>query len=217
MANEKPIERVTPTAPLFQEAPASFNFPVQFETEDGQLWSSGLTIRANSGPEAVEALLETLRYGAWRCKMHVVKTPAPQPGPGLRQPAAPPEPEPSLDRLPAAPGSPPPERSNPAATTTAAGAPNVIYAVKLEITPKPDGKVTLAWFSAGHRFADITKTCPIGTAVDLLQSTGEDWRTADVSASRVVSPIRHAVAWHDGKPKAQGGGFYKDIDSVSLY
>ena len=206
---------MTPTAPKFEEAPASFNFPVQFITEDEQLWAAGLTIRANSGPEAIEALMETLKYGAWRCRMQIVKTPAPQPGPARRVPA---EPEPSLDRLPPAPGTPAAAEQRPAADRPAPTPPagsSVYYAIKLTVSPLPEGKVKLEWQAAGRRFADIRKTCTMEAACDLLQSTGEAWRMTDFTAAKVFN-IRHAITWHEGRPM-QGGGFYKDIDTISSY
>lgn len=212
MEEKKPLERVIPAAPTFSEAPASFNFPVEFQTDDGLKWTAGLTIRGNTGPEAIERLLEAIKYGAARCRMGVVKTPQAQPAPAQRQAEA--AADFSLDRLPPAPGEP--QRAPADRPVSPPAGSSVIYATQLEIAPRPDGKVKLGWFAAGHRFPDISKVTTVEAATDLLLSTGEAWRSTDLTKAGMFN-VRHAITWHPGKPKAQGHGNYQDIDSVSVY
>lgn len=216
---EEKDRAVVTQPPSYSEAPASFNFPVYIKNKDGVEVAFGLTVRGNSGPEAIENLLSTLAYGQKRCGMALIKTLNPSPAETRQAAAQAAGPSPELDRLPPAPSQAPQEpRSNPVSTGVAPGTPNTIYAIRLEILPKPGGKVSLNWYAEGHRMATIYATLPIDRACDLLQSSGEQWKAADLTRADDVK-VRHAILWVEGKvnPNSPEGRHFRNIVAINTY
>jgi hypothetical protein len=195
---------VTPTTPL-PEAGAVVFAPLYLTSPDGQVVQLNLTTRAATGAQALDDFFAAAGHAKKTWNMGLTR-PDLKAGPGATpaQPATPPPPTPmtnrakALDTAPAAPAQP-------------AGL-NVIHATTLEVMPDSEGKVTLKWYTPGHNFPDITTKRMLDKAVELLQSSGEDWRAGHLTVAGKFT-VKHAVTWAQGKPNSSGG-FYKDIQSI---
>lgn len=195
------------TQPIFNEAPAVV-FTQLYGAKGGQVVQFNLTIRANTGAEAINGLLDAIKY-AENLKLSTVRPDMSIPAPTNK----------CADNTPApAAGPAPVALSTPALVAPASispppgGAGNIIHAVKMKVTPVEDDKVRLEWFAPGHNYADISKVCFEDKALDLLAKTGP-WDYSHLAKVNTYQ-VAHTIAWVQGKPNSKGG-YYKDIVSVS--
>jgi len=94
------------------------------------------------------------------------------------------------------------------------GQENVIDATKLVVTPRPDGKVSLAFFSEGHKWADITKVCSVADAVKTLAPIG-GFAAEHLQALTTYEPISAHITWVESEKKNSAGNPYKNIVSIT--
>lgn len=199
------------SVPTFTEAPAVI-FTQLFGLKNGQVVQFNLTVRANSAPEAVDQLMDGIRHAGKKWGLSTAKpdisVPAPgalpldmQPGAGLPGAQAP-------ITVPARPVVSAP--ALPAASAGAGG--GVIHAVKMEIVPLPEGKVTIKWYEAGHQFPDLTSTRPVEKAIELLMPTG-GWMASHLAIPGTFQ-VRHRIEWANGKLNKNGKP-YKDIVTLA--
>jgi hypothetical protein len=86
-----------------------------------------------------------------------------------------------------------------------------LKAVKIDVKPRTDGKVTVDLFGAGRKFADLHMT---NTPEILAELFGEGWQPEHFAVATPVSyNIGLKVSWVQGKPNT-AGGFYKDVTMI---
>lgn len=100
-----------------------------------------------------------------------------------------------------------------AAVAPATPAMQTIRAVKLQVEPRPDGKVNLHFFEAGHQYADIKATKTPSDAAILLQSLG-GW-TPQHFAAAAEYPISALIDWKPSEHLNKNGKPYKNIVTVT--
>jgi hypothetical protein len=112
--------------------------------------------------------------------------------------------------LPPAPGAPPPVPA-PGAPAPVKG--ETFQAVKMEVTPKPDGKAELKFYAAGHRYPDLTSTQTVERLLQYLAATGDAW-TAEHLATAQTFDVSYAVAWEPSEKLNSAGKPYKNLVAV---
>lgn len=88
-----------------------------------------------------------------------------------------------------------------------------IRAVKLQVEPRPDGKVNLNFFEAGHQYADIKATKTPSDAAILLQPLG-GWTPQHFAAAAEYA-ISAVIDWKPSENLNKNGKPYKNIVTVS--
>lgn len=91
---------------------------------------------------------------------------------------------------------------------------NVINATKLVVTPRPDGKVSLAFFAEGHKWADITKVCSIEQAIATLAPIG-GFTAEHLQAVATYEPISAHISWVESEKLNAAGNPYKNIVAIT--
>jgi hypothetical protein len=197
-------------APMFTEAPG-IAFTKLYGLKDGQTIEINLTARANNPIEAIQQLMEAARFSKETYKLSLTN-PNIRQSPGNSTQASTNATAPATSP---APNSPTSTTTAPVTSTNPADDGKIIHAVKMKVTPKADGKVTLEWFGNGRRFPDINKTCATDKAVTLLRSTGEDWHTEHLTHVAEYN-IKHDVHWAESENKNSKGNPYKDIVKITV-
>jgi hypothetical protein len=91
----------------------------------------------------------------------------------------------------------------------------IIHATKMEVEPSADGKVTLKWYSGGHRYPDIYTKRVAEKALALLLSTGQSWTAENLQ--RVTSyNVTHDVYYKESSKPNSRGNPYKDIVAIRV-
>jgi hypothetical protein len=88
-----------------------------------------------------------------------------------------------------------------------------LVATKMEVMPKPDGKVELKFFEQGHKFPDIYATGAVENMVKLLTPTGQ-WTAEMLSQATTYEGLAYTVRYTLGKLNSKGNP-YKDIVNLS--
>jgi hypothetical protein len=88
-----------------------------------------------------------------------------------------------------------------------------IRAVKLQIEPRPDGKVNLNFFEAGHQYADIRATKTPAEAVALLRPIGAFELSHMVASEYAINAV---IDWSPSTNKNKNGKPYKNIVTIAL-
>lgn len=91
---------------------------------------------------------------------------------------------------------------------------NTLHATKLVVTPREDGKVSLGFFAAGHKYADITKVCTVEQAVQTLSPVGA-FAPEHFRALSTYEPITAEITWVESDKKNSAGKPYKNIVSIT--
>jgi len=91
---------------------------------------------------------------------------------------------------------------------------NIINATKLVVTPRPDGKVSLAFFAEGHKWADITKVCSIEQAIATLAPIG-GFTAEHLQSVSTYEPISARISWVESEKLNAAGNPYKNIASIT--
>jgi len=175
------------------EAPASLNFYAV--TQRG--WNLQFTLRSWSEQKLLDRFAELVKRLE---AMHV------QPKPVGQQPAVEKASAPTPPQLATVPGLPGPQ---PAPAPANGGAVQTLQAVKLEITPKADGKAELKFYGAGHQYPDITSTRSLDKLLELLAPTG-GW-TGEHLAQAGSYNVQIAVDWKASDKLNSKGKPYKDV------
>lgn len=89
----------------------------------------------------------------------------------------------------------------------------VYHVTKLEVTPRADGKVTLGFFEAGHKWADITKVCTVDVAISTLAPLG-DFTEEHLRVAAVFDDILATIRWIDSENLNSKGKPYKNIVEI---
>jgi hypothetical protein len=187
------------TQPLFSEAPAVV-FTQLYGAKQNQIIQFNLTCRANTGEEAMEMIFRAIQYAA-QYSLSTVKPDISQPAPAPSQSAP----------VPANHNSQTPQQPLPA-DGFAPGS-GLIRAVKLEIVPEMDDKVTLKFYETGHQYPDITTKRVTERALELLQSTGDGWRIEDLQRASTRN-IRYGIRYRESDKRNSRGNPYKDIVDI---
>lgn len=190
---------ITGNAPAsFPEAPAVV-FTQLYGTKEGQVIQFNLTVRGENGPAALDELIHTIQYAQEKYKLSTTRPDmhtAPAPAPAATAPA------PSTAAAAAAAAMP----------NVPAG--NIVNAVKLEVIPTTDGKVTLKWYAAGHQYPDFTSTRLMDRALEILAPTGA-WTTESLCRAAAYT-VNHRIVWRESEKKNTQGKPYKDLVSLTL-
>lgn len=182
---ESPEEVVTHPAQTFSEAPYSGNVRTRIHGYDWQL-----TIRAADSESFVKKVDGLMKWLDSRTDKALNVDP---PAPTVTTPA------------PLIPGMT-------GATVPAASSVQTIHAIKLQIEPRPDGKVNLNFFESGHQYPDIKATKTTAEAVSMLQPLGA-WTIAHMVASEYA--INAVIDWKPSTTLNKNGKPYKNIVSIA--
>jgi len=124
------------------------------------------------------------------------------------------------DNLPPSPfgnGSPPAPMGAPAPVPAPGAAPaakgGTFQAVKMEVTPKTDGKAELKFYAAGHRYPDLTSTQSIDRLLQYLAHTGDAWTVQHLSVANTFD-ISYAVTFEFSEKLNSAGKPYKNLVDV---
>lgn len=112
---------------------------------------------------------------------------------------------------PAAPNGHAPTAAKPA---PAAGEVLTLVAASMEVTPKPDGKVELKFFEAGHKYPDIYANGTVENMLKLLAPTG-DWTADLLSTATSYDGLAYTVRYTLSKKLNSKGNPYKDIVNIT--
>jgi hypothetical protein len=180
-------------------------------TENGEteMVEVSVTGRGRNAREAFENLGDVISYAkskGWTAYKKVSGAPARPQIATTAVPAAVPA-VPTVPALPAVPAAP-------KAVEPVQEEGNVITASKLVVTPRPDGKVSLAFFAEGHKWADITKVCSVEQAVAFLTPIG-GFTAEHLKAVATYEPILAHITWVESDKKNAAGNPYKDIVSIT--
>lgn len=204
---------VTPSisaVPTHTEAPAVI-FTQLYAPKGGQIVQFNLTCRANSAREAIDQLVDGINYA--KTKGFSVIRPMGDTPPAMAAPQTHVERPASPVTAPASNSQAAPAIAQNGANNTVSGQLKTIRAVRMDVMPKPDGKVTLEWYMDGHKFADIYTTRTLDNAVNLLLPTGA-W-TADHLKEAQTYSVRHVITWRDSEKLNSKGNPYKDLVSIT--
>lgn len=175
------------------------------ETPDGlEVMDVNLTGRGHTAREALRNLSDGLAYAAekgfsiYRKEMRAQKLP-------------------ETSALPKAASTPAQEPAYPAPAAT--GAIGVIRAVAISTIPRADGKVNVEFYSAGHKWPDLTRVCKPDDAITFLAPIGE-FTLADFAEPRRYgdeqNPLAIDVKWRASDRLNSKGNPYKDIVSIEV-
>lgn len=89
------------------------------------------------------------------------------------------------------------------------------HIAKMTVTPRADGKVELAFFEAGHQYADIKAIKTPADAAVLLQPTG-GW-TPQHFAAVAEYPLNCAIDWTPSANLNKNGKPYKNITAIKPF
>lgn len=190
------------------EAPAVI-FTQLYTPKGGQVVQFNLTIRADSGPQAIDGMIEAINYAKKRGLSVIRPTGVMAP----ESPAAAPTPQNNVNAHPAAQNAPAAPVAAPAGNAAVIPGAKTVIATKMTVMPKPDGKVTLEWFADGHKYADIYTTRAVDSALTLLASTGA-WTKEHLTAAQTFQ-VHHLITWRDSDKLNSKGNPYKDLVSIA--
>jgi hypothetical protein len=109
--------------------------------------------------------------------------------------------------------TPPPPPPPGGATQTVSGMGGTFRIAKMTVTPRTDGKIELAFFEAGHQYADIKAIKGVAECIALLHSTG-GW-TVDHFKAIAEYPVNMLIDWKPSDNLNKNGKPYKNIVTVS--
>lgn len=181
--------------------------------DDGEteMLEVSITGRGRSAREAFDNLGDVIRYAkskGWTAYKKVSGAPS---KPQVATPAAPAVAAPAA---PVAPVAPVVQKPAEPVYEPLQGQENVLVATKLVVTPRPDGKVELAFFSDGHKWADIKKVCSVADAVKTLAPIG-GFTAEHLKALTTYEPITAHITWVESEKKNAAGNPYKNIVSIT--
>jgi len=218
MSNENPKTCINQPSQLFEgrlqeiqgnlsEAPAViftklYGLLTPEEGKDPQVIEFNLTVRGSDPKEVIDRIFEASRYAKDKYKLSLAN-------PNVRN-------APKASGQPSAPSAPGAQRAPAGAqgTGTTPQSGGVVNAVKMEVVRGPDGKVTLKWYRAGDRYPEIYTTRTPEKALELLRSTGEDWREEHLAGSYMYNDIRHVIHFRFSEKTNSKGNPYKDIVEI---
>lgn len=182
--------------------------------DDGEteMLEVSITGRGRSAREAFDNLGDVIRYAkskGWTAYKKVSGAPA---KPQVAVPSVPAAPV--APAVPAVPAAPVVQKPVEPVYEPLQGQENVVVATKLVVTPRPDGKVSLAFFSEGHKWADITKVCSVADAVKTLAPIG-GFTAEHLQALTTYEPISAQITWVESEKKNSAGNPYKNIVSIT--
>jgi hypothetical protein len=87
---------------------------------------------------------------------------------------------------------------------------NTLEVVKVVVTPKPDSKVELQLFGAGHKFPDLYHNGTVAQVLAALSGTGLEWTEDHLKVASDFSS--HFLAdWRNSEKLNKNGKPYKNI------
>lgn len=168
-----------------------------------------ITNRGENAEQALRGLLQALSIA--KAEFHLNPYP-PQfgnaPAPVQTQaPAAvtPPPPSGGTNPPPPAPGNPVEMQTG---QPTAGGTMDI---QKVEVQPRPDGKVTVSLFQAGHKFADLKM---VGTAEQMAARFGGGWQKEHFAQVASYN-VSLKVAWQNSTNLNSQGNPYKNVTGIN--
>lgn len=178
------------------EAPAVV-FTQLYAAKDGQVIQFNLTVRDVKPEAAIDRIMAGIAYAKEHYGLSLLRPDASIPGPAKQDAAT----------ASSAPAAPAPSNGQDYSSKQ-----STIHAVKMEVTPSADGKVTMKWFTAGHQYPDITTTRTEERAIELLCTTGK-WEASHLQRAQTFQ-VKHKIIWRESEKKNSSGKPYKDIISL---
>ena len=185
---EVEVQPTQPPAPTFAEAPYSGNVRTRIHGYDWQL-----TIRAADSKTFVEKVDGLMKWLDARTDKALNVEPH---APAYVAPAAAPVPV-----IPGVTGATAPQTGG-----------GTFHIAKMTVTPRADGKIDLAFFEAGHQYADIKAAKTTAEAVALLKLTGA-WMPEHFAAVAEY-PVNMIIDWQPSANLNKNGKPYKNIVAV---
>jgi hypothetical protein len=98
----------------------------------------------------------------------------------------------------------------PSTTPTAGG---VILAERMTLTPRPDGKMDVCFYSAGHKYPDLKATWTPAQAAARLSATGKAWNEHNAAIAGDYA-VQYKVSWVPSSNLNKNGVPYKNITEI---
>lgn len=95
-------------------------------------------------------------------------------------------------------------------TETADTGMNTLEVVRVEVTPKPDGKAELKLYSEGHKYPDLYHNGTIKQLLAALSVSGYGWTEEMLKTSQSFD-LRFFADWRNSEKLNQNGKPYKNI------
>lgn len=176
------------------------------DTEDGgsEVLEVNLTGRGHDCVEAMKNLLNGLHY-AVGAGFSIYRR--------LDKGVAVPTGLPKGDATPGAtPGTVPPPDGNMTMTPTDGG--GIIIANKINIVPRADGRVSIEFYGAGHKYYDLMRICTPEQAVELLRPVG-GFTVEHMGKAQVYDKgVNLEIKWLPSERLNSAGNPYKNIFSI---
>ena len=87
---------------------------------------------------------------------------------------------------------------------------NTLEVVRVEVTPKPDGKAELKLYSEGHKYPDLYHNGTIKQLLAALSVSGYGWTEEMLKTSQSFD-LRFFADWRNSEKLNQNGKPYKNI------
>lgn len=210
---ENEINDEKQTTQTLPEAPSVVFTQIYGKNAEGQTVQFNITVRANTIQEAIDEIMEGIKYGGEKYKLTTSRPDLKQ-APPQKQPKPNTEtaqyPQNTTNTTPAqsAPIPPTSQATNHTNTST-----QNIIAVRMEVTPRSDGKVKLNWYELNHRYPDIYAVLTIERAIEMLIPTGQ-WELSHFEKVSTYN-VNHKILWRESENKNSNGKPYKNIVSIT--
>lgn len=87
---------------------------------------------------------------------------------------------------------------------------NTLQVSKMVVTPKPDNKVELQLFEAGHKYADLYHNGTVAQVLTALSGTGLDWKEEHLKTANEFN-VSFFADWRNSEKLNKNGKPYKNI------
>jgi hypothetical protein len=121
--------------------------------------------------------------------------------------AAHPLPEKVAAPAPVAPAAAPAKQT---VTTPAPTGTQTLLIKKMKVEPQPDGKVKLALFSEGHKYADLFMSMGLDATLKALDGTGQAWEAKHLSVAAEFD-VSFYADWKNSDKLNTRGNPYKNV------
>ena len=87
---------------------------------------------------------------------------------------------------------------------------NTLQVSKMIVTPKPDNKVELQLFQAGHQYADLYHNGTVAQVLTALSGTGLEWKEEHLRTANEFN-VSFFADWRNSEKLNKNGKPYKNI------
>lgn len=87
---------------------------------------------------------------------------------------------------------------------------NTMEIKKVKVEPQPDGKIKVAMFAEGHKYADLYMTQNLDRTLEALNGTGYEW-TAEYLSKTAEYDMAFFADWRNSEKLNSKGNPYKNV------